>query len=1091
MRLFATSICCTCHYLASILAVIVGTISSVGAGDVDYTTQIRPLLSDKCFQCHGPDENTREADVRLDTEEGLRSQAGDDGSYESLIERITSEDPDFRMPPPEANKDLQANDIDLIRDWLASGADWQQHWAFVPPTEYDIPRSPNDQWSRTGIDRFLFARMETAGLEPSADAEPLILVRRLFLDLIGLPPSPEEADQWVDRIWSAGGELDEGEYQSLISSLLDRPAYGERWARKWLDLARYADTNGYEKDRERSIWPYRDWVIHALNDDMPFDQFTIEQLAGDMLENPTESQLIATGFHRNTMLNEEGGIDPLEFRYHAMTDRVATTGTTWLGLTLGCCQCHTHKYDPVSHTEYFQVLAFLNNADEPEYELTDPQLENKWAENRKQAEKLIAELKNLWPLPKEESADDKATKELKPGENAASRSVDLAEQQTPTEEPVDETEQRKRLVKNAFEAWLKVERKRAASWRPLKPIEATSNLPLLTIEEDDAIFASGDTAKRDDYYIVVETGNAPVTAIQLEALPDARLPERGPGSTYYEGTRGDFFLTEIDFSIGEIPIEVTAASESFAANRFGKNPVSAALTLDDDVQTGWSVHGRQGERHVAVFNLAKPLPARSRLSIHMVFGRHFASSLGRFRFRGTSDHSSPKANDFDATTTKLLCTSQDSLTKEEVQRLERAFLLSAGELKSHSEKIRRLLKRPDSTTTLVMRERPESSIRPTHRHHRGEYLQPAELVIADVPDVLPPLGMLPANRLGFAKWLVDPEHPLTSRVVVNRAWADFFGTGLVKTVNDFGLQGEAPSHPGLLDWLARRFVFDDKWSMKSLHRRIVSSRVYRQSSKFRADSTASDPDNRLLSFLPRTRLDAEVIRDRCLASSLLLHPKMGGPPVRPPQPAGVTEDTFGSPKWKADSGVNRYRRSIYTFQKRTAPFAMFATFDAPSGEACVARRDRSNSPLQALTILNDSMFIEFAQAAAQRLDQMLDQRLDQMLDQRLDQTLDKAFEFASPETDAATAKQLFRNILTRFPSDSEIESMLHFVAQQRERLATAPERTNQILGIADSVQTDGPFKDDSAADQELKLSRAAWTLLARSLYGLDEFQTRD
>ncbi|MEM8733293.1 MAG: PSD1 and planctomycete cytochrome C domain-containing protein [Planctomycetota bacterium] len=1036
------------------------------AGEIDYSAQIRPLLSDKCFQCHGPDENTREADLRLDTEDGLRSLAGPEGDYDSLLERITSKDPDVRMPPPEANKELNADDIGLLDEWLASGAVWQQHWAFIPPKDHIVPHLPDDQWSRTSIDRFLYKQMRAAGLEPSKDAAPLTLVNRLFLDLIGLPPTPTEADEWVAKIWPVADSIDETQYQALVSNLLARPAYGERWARKWLDLARYADTNGYEKDRERSIWPYRDWVIQAYNQDMPFDQFTIEQIAGDLLENTSESQLVATGFHRNTMLNEEGGIDPLEFRYHAMMDRVATTGTTWLGLTLGCCQCHTHKYDPISHTEYFQVMAFLNNADEPEYELADPKLPTKWNANRAEAETLVAQLENHWPIPKPEPKEipesDQASKKKGEAEDQGSDKV----QQPSPQEPLDEAKLRSELVNEGFEKWLQIERSRAVQWRTLAPIEAASNLPLLTIEKDQSIFASGDTAKRDDYYVVLETGNEPVTAIQLEALPDPRLPERGPGSTYYEGTRGDFFLTEIDFSVGEQELNVSGASESFAANRFGKNPVSAALSLDNDVQTGWSVHGRQGERHVAVYQLSDPIPPNTRLSIHMVFGRHFASSLGRFRFRGTSSERKPVANDFDDDMHQLLRKPSDSLSDDESLALRRTFLLNTKELATQAEKIRKLLKRPEATTTLVMRERPTTAIRPTYRHHRGEFLQAKEQVQPGVPSVLPGLGEFPANRLGFAQWLVTDKHPLTSRVFVNRTWADFFGTGLVKTVNDFGLQSDSPSHPELLDWLAVRFVTDDDWSIKSLHRRIVSSSVYRQSSQFRSDSANQDPGNRLLTYLPRTRLDAEVIRDRCLSSSGLLNPAVGGPPVRPPQPAGVTEDTFGAPKWNADEGANRYRRSIYTFQKRTAPFAMFATFDAPSGEACVAERDRSNSPLQALTLLNDAMFLEFARAVVRTLDLPAD------------------------ASDEAIATATFRRVLTRPPSPTELDSMIHFVSQQRERLAVTPRAAQSILDETGSKHRRHSKKYTDSNDHG-RISRAAWTLLARSLYGLDEFQTRE
>ncbi len=1104
-------------------------------GKIDFARDIRPILSGACFHCHGPDDATREADLRLDTFDGLFE---DRGGYQvvkpghaaesELARRLRTPDADERMPPPDSNKSLTARQQELLSRWIDEGAHWQQHWAFIPPAEPIVPEVEQADWCRSDLDRFILARMEHAGLRPAATAEPHTLVRRLYLDLIGLPPSPEEVDYWIARIWpspnphqdsaehlrcagtaatgtNATGSINEEAYQALVSYLLSSPNYGQRWARRWLDLARYADTNGYEKDRQRSIWPYRDWVIGALNEDMPFDQFTIEQLAGDMLPEATTEQRIATGFHRNTMLNEEGGIDPLEFRFHAMTDRVATTGTTWLGLTLGCCQCHTHKYDPISHTEYYQIMAFLNNADEPILELPDAQFKDRWQRNRQRAENLLAELASHWPLPEpEEAAEDE------------------------NESPVRSTEdERFSAMDAAFKRWLSRERANAVEWTALRPVEATSNLPILTIQDDDSIFASGDTAKRDDYFIRFAPLDQPITAIGLEALPDERLPARGPGSTYYEGTLGDFYLTEIEATSGKTRYEFDSASETFAKNRFGKNPVSAALAYDGDVQTGWSVHGRQGERHVAVFTLAKPIPAGQPLSIHMTFGRHFASSLGRFRILAT-DSGKPQARLFSDRIAELLRKPEDSLSAADRQALLSDFLMAAPELEKQADKIRELRARPESPSTLVFAERPDNHRRPTHRHHRGEYLQPQEEVSPSVPQVLPPLpDGARQDRLGLARWIVSEENPLTARVIVNRHWATLFGTGLVKTVDDFGLQGQSPSHPELLDWLALRFVRDDGWSLKRLHRRIVSSQTYRQSSVASPRAREVDPDNRLLSYAPRFRLDAEVIRDSLLVASGALSSEFGGPPVHPPQPAGITEVTFGSPKWPESLGRDRYRRSIYTFIKRTAPFAMFSTFDAPSGEACIARRTRSNSPLQALTLLNDVMLVDLARAAGRRFASASD---------------------ASDETLSAALQNLFRCVLVRPATDEELQLLVQFFHTQRGAFLEDSHSAQALLGLEDSQRPDGdrlgPGESQEADSKQLKsddsqrassqrdspaddralageepdkvkastgegtqdesteteprlvatesfANQAAWTAVARALFGLDEAQTRN
>ena len=1020
--------------------------ASVSTADepIDFSRDIRPILSDRCFSCHGPDDKARQAELRLDRrEDAFADRDGTapivPGSPEKseLVRRILSRDPDIRMPPSESNRVLAEDERQLLIRWIRQGAEYTRHWAFVPPVRPAIRDAERVESGVNPIDLFVWQRLEREGLVASPPAELYTLIRRVYLDLIGLPPTPEEADKWYARLFqitsgpvetSHNVYVNEDAWRNLVDTLLSSKHYGERWARRWLDLARYADTNGYEKDRDRSMWPYRDWVVNALNADMPFDQFTIEQLAGDMLPDATISQRIATGFHRNTMLNEEGGIDPLEFRFHAMTDRVATTGTTWLGLTLGCAQCHSHKYDPVSHTEYYGFMAFLNNADEPDLEIPSPDTEAQHARNLAEADTLLKRLPRQWPAPKDSN-------ELEPDELAFRRGFEVG---------------------LAFADWLAMERKRTVTWQTLRPVTATSNLPRLTIEDDDAVFASGDSTKHDVYSLTFDRGFTGATAIRLEALPDPRLPARGPGMTFYEGRKGDFYLTEFKLTADGQPVSIKHATHSYAKNQFGNNPVSAQLALDGDVQTGWSTNGRNGERHVAVFVLEKPLPVAERLELRMDFGRHFSSSLGRFRLSVTTQAEVAAARDVPAEIEELLAQADEQLSEAQRIRLRNEFLLSAPELAKPAAKIRQLLRGPSLNTSLVMQERPPENQRPTYRHHRGEFLQTRERVESLTPAALHAFpDDLPRNRLGLARWIVSSENPLTARVVVNRHWAAFFGQGFVRTMDDFGLQGESPSHPQLLDWLAVEFrdggdFIETPWSLKQLHRLIVTSATYRQSSRVTPEHLQRDPGNRLLARSPRFRLEAEIIRDASLQAAGVLSSRMGGPPVRPLQPDGITEAAFGRPKWKTSTGEDRYRRSLYTYQKRTAPFAMFTTFDGPTGEACIARRDVSNTALQALTLLNDVMFIDVARQFGRRL-------------------------VEANGSDDELVLDTFRRVLTRPPAPDELKLLTQFVTAQRQRIAT---------GELDAQAISGSETNDNK-------EHAVWTLLARALMSVDEALTRN
>jgi hypothetical protein len=1007
------------------LITLAGVCRGATSDTPDFSREVRPILSNYCFKCHGPDDKARKAELRLDVREsalgaaesGAKAIVPGKVNQSELVARIFSKDPDEIMPPPATKKELTAVQRDVLKRWIASGAEYRAHWAFVAPKQAAPPEIRNPtSWRRTGqeeagqrasqspirnpIDAFILARLESEGLKPSPEADRFTLVRRVSLDLIGLPPTPEEADAFVrDPAPEA--------YEKLVDRLLASPHYGERWARRWLDLARYADTNGYEKDRNRSIWPWRDWVINALNADLPFDQFTIEQLAGDLLPNATADQIVATGFHRNTMLNEEGGIDPLEYRFHALTDRVATTGVTWLGLTVGCAQCHTHKYDPIPHREYYQMMAFLDNADEPDFDLPPPDAAAQRQAREQQLAKLLAELPGRWPA-------DGVGLEAK------------------------------------FEEWLVRERGRTVAWTTLRPVEAKSNLPLLAVEPDGSVFCSGDITKSDTYDLKFSAVPRGITAVRLEVLPDARLPKHGPGMAYYEGPKGDFFLGEFQLGADGQPVKFAGATESYAKNAMGKNPVSAALAIDGDPQTGWSTSGREGEASEAVFPLASPLEAARELSLRMVFGRHYACSLGRFRVSVTTGSRPAEAREMPDDIERLLLIPDAQVTAGDRGKLREHFLLTAPELAAHAKAILALRKPAIATTTLVLRERPADHPRPTFLHHRGEFLQPAERVEPAVFSFLPPLPATTGKpgRLAFARWLVSPENPLTARVTVNRQWAILFGRGLVRTTEDFGFQGEAPTHPELLDWLAVEFV-KQGWSLKKLHRLIVTSATYRQTSRTAPELLAKDAENRLLARGPRGRLEAEMIRDATLRAAGLLSEKIGGPSVYPPQAEGVSEVAYGSPKWNASSGADRYRRGLYTFIKRTAPYAMLTTFDAPTGEACIARREASNSPLQALTLLNDVVFVEAAQALGKEL-------------------------ASQPGSIEERVRTLFRRVLTRPPTDDEVAMLTHFLQTQKQRFEAKELDAKAIAG-------DGPGDANE---------RAAWTALARALFNLDEAVTR-
>jgi len=1033
-------------------ALLCALVHSVRAQEeVHFTSDVRPILATHCFVCHGADDEARKADLRLDTAAGATADLGGEKAItpgnlaeSELITRIFSKDDDERMPPKGM---LTAREKETLRQWIAQGAVYEKHWAFVPPVPPRLPTVVHRGWIRNVIDPLVLARLEREGIEPSPEADRTTLVRRLYLDLTGLPPTPAQAASFLaDRHPLA--------YQRLVDRLLASPHYGERWARLWLDLARYADTNGYEKDRPRSMWAYRDWVIGALNADMPFDQFTIVQIAGDMLPGATCDQRIASGFHRNTMLNEEGGVDVEQYRYESIIDRVNTTGTVWLGMTVRCARCHSHKYDPLTQKEYYQMFAFFNNADEPSMPLPNADIARRRAACRTQIDRLERELATHWPA-------------TSPGQNA------------------------QQALDRRLSGWVAEKRQHVSHWNPLRAVKTSSKKgTTFTVLDDLSLLTGGNRPNNDVYTLEFETGMRPITALRLEVLPDDSLPNGGPGwapiSIGEIVLKGDFLLSEFAAAAGplrrtaQLALDDSAASagpspggqdggpsDPLAKIAFGKPTASYAMkgsspdkTLDGVLDTGWRIGHQAGRENHIVFPLAKPIdgdgPTRLVVTLQQIYIQNMV--LGRFRISATSDPLPIVSSGLPAAVEAALLVPDGQQTDANRQTIRRQFLLTAPELATWRKQIDQLrLQMPHFETTLVMQERKPENARVTHRHHRGEYLKPREVVQPGTPAMLHPLpeGAL-RNRLTFAKWLVDRKNPLVARVVINRQWQALFGRGIVRTTEDFGMQSSPPTHPKLLDLLATEFMRRD-WSRKQMHRMIVTSATYRQRSIVTPELLARDPENRLLARGPRFRVSAEMVRDIALTASGLLNPNIGGPSVFPPQPEGVTGLSYGTLAWKTDHGGNRYRRGLYTFTKRTSPYAMFGTFDAPSGETCVVRRGRSNTPLQALTALNDVAFMEAAQALARQ-----------------------ELTHGPPETDRRIA-DMVRRLLTRGPDAAELAAIGNFYRRQLDRFQAHELDAAAMTGVQAAACPAGIDLD----------AWAAWTTVARAVLNFDETITKD
>ncbi len=994
-----------------------------------FKDEVYPLLKANCFECHG--ENVQHGNLRLDAKNtmlqgGKSGTAVTPGNAEAsrLYHRLVTDDASKRMPL--GREPLAEQEIELIKKWINQGAVWKEglgssaisvdkHWSFVLPQPDSPPTVDHNEWIQNPIDAFILEKMQKHDLHPSPEADRKKLIRRMYLDVIGLPPSLEELERYAN-------DPSPNWKEALIDDLLASPHYGEKWGRHWLDAARYADTNGYEKDRPREIWPYRDYVIDSFNEDKPFDRFTIEQIAGDLLPNAGQEEKIATGFHRNTMYNEEGGVDVEEFRFESIVDRVNTASTVFLGLTVACAQCHTHKYDPITHKEYYRFFAYLNNCDEVKMKIPDENVKKKRRTVQQDIQTTISQLQS------------KVT-----NRNPKDQSIQV----------------NSKTLEQAYQNWLESKTEQAQHWQTLRPMQMESqNHTLFKTLPDQSVLAYGDMPNNDVYTIEYESPIQKIEAIQLSMLRHHDLPGQGPG----RGT----VLQDGNFMLSEIAVEILSQDNparniklsSAIATSHAKN-ATAGNAIDNDRNTGWSIKKHPLRPYQAVFSFKKPEVLKEGERLRITFDQNYIHTytMGRFRVSVTGSQSQQPSGLPEALESALHLKKQ--LTETDRSLLRFYFLLDSAEFKEEQEKLVSLINSlPQPITTLVVQQRDVP--RTTRIHHRGEYLQPREPVEPGVPSVLHPIkhNQKEPLRLQFARWLVSRENPLIARVTVNRIWMRYFGRGLVETVDDFGTRGSLPTHPKLLDWLAVEFM-ENGWSLKHIHRLILSSATYQQTSKLTPALHEKDPNNEWYARGSRFRLDGELIRDTALSISGLLAETIGGPSVFPPLPEGLGALSYGGLKWETDQGKDRFRRGLYTYWKRTNPYPMLTTFDAPSANTACVRRNRSNTPLQALTLLNDTVFVEAAQAFGKRIYDKTEKSVKDKI----------AFAF-----ELCTA---------RTPNENELEQLSNYYYKQYYRIDN-----NEINPLQESAVLE---PDSNAGPAAL----GAWTMVARVLLNLDETITRE
>jgi hypothetical protein len=989
------------------------TLADLRAADTPtFNRDIRPLLSDACFQCHGPDAAKRKAglrlDVRADAVKELKSgeTAIVPGKPEKseLLKRVAAHD-ETAMPPGTKAKRLTKDQIALLTRWIADGAEYQGHWSFLPVERPKPPAAGHP------VDAFIRARLAAAKLTPQAEAARATLIRRVTLDLTGLPPTPAEVEAFLKDTSPAA-------YEAVVDRLLKSPRYGEHMALQWLDFARYADSNGFQVDSSRFQWPWRNWVIDAFNANKPFDQFTVEQIAGDLLPNATRDQVVATGFNRNHRLNGEGGLIAEEWRIETVIDRLETTGSTWLGLTFNCCRCHDHKYDPITQKEFYRAFAYFNSVQEsgtlqgetrntePTVSVPDPDLTPKLAA-------VDADI----------AAAARATAEL------LTKRPDL--------QAAWEADVRKRLGKDV------------AVWRVLEPKSATATgRATLTKQPDGSYLAGGANPTNVTYEVAAPLTDETFGGLLLEAFTDASLPDNSAG----RAPNGNFVLTRVEAVLSAPTLDKPVTLKfTLAEADYSQNGWDIKNVLGSEVGKGWAVDGpTKKENRKAMFLLDKlvAVPKDATLTVRVVHGTLAQHAIGRFRLSATglpAAEVSLSGPGISAGLRKAILTDAAKRTPAEKAEVERHFLATAdGEVKAALTRETKLKADRDallkkSATVMVMKEAAQP--RDAFVLIRGEYDKKGEKVTPGTPAALPPMPKdAPANRLGLARWLVDDKNPLTARVWVNRAWERFFGTGLVKTSENLGSQAEFPSHPELLDWLAAEFMAPTvlppvagepakKWDMKALHKFLVTSATYRQGNTATPEVLERDPDNRLLARAPRLRLSGEALRDQALFASGLLVEKVGGPSVRPYMPEGVWDETsrYGDLRgYKHDTGDGLYRRSLYTVWKRTAAPPTMLLFDAPSREYCSVKRSRTNTPLQALSLLNEVTYVEAARKLGER-----------MLKE-------------GGTTDAERIRFAVRVVLAREPTAAEAKVLLDGLVADRARFSKTPAAAAKLLAFGDS-----------------------------------------
>ncbi len=1154
----------TRYFVPSLMAIVLLCSGASGAEKIDFNRDIRQILSNNCFRCHGPDEAERKGGaegaegLRLDTAAGAARDLGDyaaivPGNPEAseLLKRITTTDPDLVMPPGKESKKLSPEEVALVEQWIREGAKYAKHWSYEAPQRPAVPEVANAAWSRNEVDRFLLARLQKEGLQPQAEANRYTLIRRAMLDLTGLPPTIEEVDAFVN-------DPAENAYERLIDRILEKETYGEHWARMWLDLARYADSAGYADDPPRKIWAYRDYVIKSLNANKPFDQFTIEQLAGDLLPNPTPEQLIATAFHRNTLTNNEGGTNDEEYRNVAVVDRVNTTLAVWMGTSMACAQCHTHKFDPITQEEYFKVFAIFNTTEDADRGDESPLYSFFTPEQETERTRLQAEIA---ALEKEITA--------------------------PTPETLA-----------ALAKW-EAEFPKQLRWKSLHPANVTTKSgTAATIREEGSVFVA-QSGKTDIYTLQFPIEAEKLSALRLEALPDEALPGKGPGhatnfvvsrvsatlsppenkrlegryvrierpgadtylmlaevqafsgsenvavkgiasqiSTGFEGaasrandgnTNGKYFeansvshtekandpwwevdlkaVTPLDRVVlwprtdngaaGQLngfrvkvlndkretvweEVIKEAPGASLELSLTGSRAIAFATATADHIQSGfepqnvldnkdvktkgWAVspHAGKPSTLTLIAKEAVPTPAGELLTVTIEQLSQFENhTLGHFRISVSDDPRTGLYVSTPANVVAVLNTPAGERTAAQSQMLLEYFTGSvAPELKAAREQLAELKKQAEgiqAVTVPILKEQPETARRKTKLQYRGNFMDLGQDVSAGVPASIYPLrGEAAPDRLALAQWLMEESNPLTARVIANRYWENIFGMGLVRTSEEFGTQGELPSHPELLDFLATELM-RLKWDMKAFVKLLVTSQAYRQSSKVSPELYERDPDNRLLARGPRFRLSAEMIRDQALAVSGLLSSKMYGPSVKPPRPSSGLSAAFGSGlDWQTSMGEDKFRRGLYTEWRRTSPYPSMATFDAPNREVCTIRRNLTNTPLQALVTLNDPVYIEAAQALARRIS--------------------LAPENQAKLTPAEQVELGFRLCVSRPPSEEEVKRLLALHAEAKSEFEQDAAKAKQMATVP---LGDAPPGADLA-------DLAAWTVVSNVLLNLDE-----